>query len=78
MPRPEIARISPFTIVQDAAGALSFYRDLPPTIPLFGIVRRSDAVIMFKRCRCRSTPELPRGTCSPLGRVALGAQGLER
>ena len=49
MTRPEIAGISPFFIVQDVAGALSFYRDRlgfeitfrnPGDDLFFGIVRR--------------------------------------
>jgi catechol 2,3-dioxygenase-like lactoylglutathione lyase family enzyme len=57
MTRPEIAGISPFFIVQDAARALSFYRDqlgFEVTFQgfgddlFFGIVRRGAAMIMFK------------------------------
>ena len=57
MTRPEIGGISPFFIVHDAAGALSFYRDrlgFEVTFQgfgddlFFGIVRRGGAMIMFK------------------------------
>lgn len=57
MTRPEIAGISPFFIVQDAARALAFYRDrlgFEVTFQgfgddlFFGIVRRGGAMIMFK------------------------------
>jgi catechol 2,3-dioxygenase-like lactoylglutathione lyase family enzyme len=57
MTRPEIAGISPFFIVQNAARALSFYRDqLGFEITFqgfgddlfFGIVRRGAAMIIFK------------------------------
>jgi catechol 2,3-dioxygenase-like lactoylglutathione lyase family enzyme len=55
--RPEISSISPFFIVQDAAAALSFYRDQlgfeitfrePARDPFFGIVCRGGAMIMLK------------------------------
>jgi catechol 2,3-dioxygenase-like lactoylglutathione lyase family enzyme len=54
---PEISGISPFFIVQDAAAALSFYRDRlgfeitfqePADDPFFGIVCRDGAMIMLK------------------------------
>jgi len=58
MTRPEIGGISPFFIVQDLAGALSFYRDQlgfeitfqgpTPDDLFFGIVRRGGAMIMLK------------------------------
>src|SRR5258707_5496454 len=57
MTRPEIAGISPFFIVQDAAAALSFYSDRlgfeitfqePAYDPFFGIVCRGGAMIMLK------------------------------
>ncbi len=57
MTRPEIGGISPFFIVQDVAGTLSFYRDrlgFEVTFQgfgddlFFGIVRRGGAEIMFK------------------------------
>jgi len=57
MSQPEISRISPFFIVQDAAKALAFYRDLlgfdivfqePAQDPFFGIVCRGGAMIMVK------------------------------
>ena len=57
MTRTEIVGISPFFIVQDVAGALSFYRDrlgfevtfqVPGDDLFFGIVRRGGAMIMFK------------------------------
>jgi catechol 2,3-dioxygenase-like lactoylglutathione lyase family enzyme len=57
MTRPEIAGISPFFIVQNAARALSFYRDQLGFEIIFqgfggdlffGIVRRGAAMIIFK------------------------------
>jgi catechol 2,3-dioxygenase-like lactoylglutathione lyase family enzyme len=57
MTRPEIGGISPFFIVQDVAGALSFYRDrfgfevtyrAPGDDLFFAIVRRGGAMLMFK------------------------------
>ena len=57
MSRTQIAGISPFFIVKDAAAALSFYRDQlgfeitfqePTDDPFFGIVRRGGAMIMLK------------------------------
>jgi catechol 2,3-dioxygenase-like lactoylglutathione lyase family enzyme len=57
MTRTEITGISPFFIVQDVAGALSFYRDQlgfevtfqnPGDDLFFGIVHRGGAMIMFK------------------------------
>lgn len=56
MTRTEISGISPFFIVQDAAAALSFYRDRlgfeitfqePADDPFFGIVCRGSAMIML-------------------------------
>jgi len=57
MTRPDIGGISPFFIVQDVAGAFSFYRDrlgFEVTFQgfgddlFFGIVQRGGAMIMFK------------------------------
>jgi len=57
MTRADIGRISPLFIVRDVPRALSFYRDRlgfevvfqgPPDDVFFGIVRRGDAMIMFK------------------------------
>ena len=57
MTRPEIAGVSPFFIVQNAARALSFYRDRLGFEVIFqgfgddlffGIVRCGGAMIMFK------------------------------
>jgi catechol 2,3-dioxygenase-like lactoylglutathione lyase family enzyme len=55
--KAEISGIAPFFIVQNAAAALSFYRDRlgfeitfrePADEPFFGIVRRGAAMIMLK------------------------------
>ena len=57
MTKAEIAGISPFFIVKDAAASLSFYRDRlgfeitfqePADDPFFGIVNRGRAMIMVK------------------------------
>jgi catechol 2,3-dioxygenase-like lactoylglutathione lyase family enzyme len=57
MIRLEISSIAPFFIVQNAAPALSFYRDRlgfditfqePADHPFFGIVSRGGAMIMLK------------------------------
>jgi catechol 2,3-dioxygenase-like lactoylglutathione lyase family enzyme len=57
MTQPEISSVSPFLIVDDAAAALSFYRDRlgfdityqePADDPFFGIVSRGGAMIMLK------------------------------
>jgi catechol 2,3-dioxygenase-like lactoylglutathione lyase family enzyme len=58
MTRPTISRISPFFIVADVPATLSFYRDMlgfevtfrgpDPDDEFFGIVRRDEAMIMFK------------------------------
>ena len=57
MTQPEIGGISPFFIVQNVPGALSFYRDRlgfevtfqnPGGDVFFGIVSRGGAMIMFK------------------------------
>ena len=57
MARPEVAGISPFFIVRNAAAALAFYRNRlgfeitfqePPAEPFFGIVQRGGAMIMLK------------------------------
>ena len=69
MTRPEIAGISPFFIVKDVAGSLSFYRgrlgfevifqgfgdDL-----FFGIVRRGGAMVMFKSVGVEPLPNYRR------------------
>ena len=69
MPRPEIAGISPFFIVRDAARALSFYRDqlgFEVTFEgfgdelFFGIVRRGGAMIMFKSVGVDPVPNYTR------------------
>lgn len=57
MTQPDVGGISPFFIVRNLAGALSFYRDRlgfevtfaePADDPFFGIVRRGGAMIMLK------------------------------
>jgi len=58
MTRPTISGISPFFIVADVPATLSFYRDKlgfevtfrgpTPEDEFFGIVRREEAMIMFK------------------------------
>ncbi len=70
MTRPEITSISPFFIVQDVAGALSFYRDRlgfditfqePANDPFFGIVCRGGAMIMLKAVGVDPLPNSKRG-----------------
>jgi catechol 2,3-dioxygenase-like lactoylglutathione lyase family enzyme len=69
MTRPGIAGISPFFIVQDAARALSFYRDrlgFEVTFQgfeddlFFGIVRRGGAMIMVKAVGVEPLPNYRR------------------
>ena len=58
MTRPRISSISPFFIVADVPATLTFYRDMlgfdvtfrgpDPDDEFFGIVRRDEAMIMFK------------------------------
>lgn len=69
MTRPEIAGISPFFIVHNTAGALSFYRERlgfevafqePADDPFFAIVRRGGAMIMLKDVGVDSLPNYRR------------------
>ena len=80
MTQPEIAGTSPFFIVQDVSGALSFYRDRlgfevtfqnPGDDVFFGIVRRGGAMIMFKGVGVDPTSKLQAEACSSLGRLSL-------
>src|SRR5258707_13951584 len=70
MTRPEIAGISPFFIVQDAAAALSFYSDRlgfeitfqePAYDPFFGIVCRGGGMMLLKRVGVVTLPNYKRG-----------------
>jgi catechol 2,3-dioxygenase-like lactoylglutathione lyase family enzyme len=74
MTQPEISSVSPFFIVQDAAAALSFYRDQlgfdityqePANDPFFGIVSRGGAMIMLKSV---GVDPLPNYTREPAAR----------
>jgi catechol 2,3-dioxygenase-like lactoylglutathione lyase family enzyme len=69
MTPPEIGGISPFFIVRDLSGTLSFYRDRlwfevtfqePADDPFFGIVRRGGAMIMFKDVGVEPLPNYKR------------------
>ncbi len=74
MTKPEISSASPFFLVQDAAAALSFYRDQlgfeitcqePAEAPFFGIVCRGGAMILLKSV---GVPPLPNPTRDPEAR----------
>lgn len=69
MTRPEIGGISPFFIVRDVAGALSFYRDrlgfevtfqAEPDDLFFGIVQRGRAMIFLKDIGVEPLPNCTR------------------
>src|ERR1043165_5854876 len=74
MTRPAIGGISPFFIVGELDAALAFYRDKlgfgvpfrgPEDDPFFGIVKRDQAMIMFKVV---GVPPLPNSAREPAAR----------
>jgi catechol 2,3-dioxygenase-like lactoylglutathione lyase family enzyme len=70
MSRPTISSISPFFIVADVPATLSFYREKlgfevtfrgpTPEDEFFGIVRRDEAMIMFKALGVEPVPNYGR------------------
>ena len=70
MSRPTISSISPFFIVADVPATLSFYREKlgfevtfrgpTPEDEFFGIVRRDEAIIMFKALGVEPVPNYGR------------------
>lgn len=69
MTQLEISIVAPFSIVQDAAAALSFYRDQlgfdiayqePAADPFFGLVSRGRAMLMLKSVGVAPLPNYKR------------------
>ena len=69
MTRPAIVGVSPFFIVNDVAASFAFYRDklgfevtyrVPGDDLFFGIVRRDQAMIMFKSVGVEPLPNCER------------------